>query len=50
MVVNVNTAVIYHGTAEVYDGVFTIENVVNYFGIFRTLAPGINNIRPHSST
>ncbi len=39
---NLNTIVIYNGTAKIYDGILTIENVgtpVNHCSIFITLAP-----------
>jgi hypothetical protein len=47
MVVNLNTAVIYCGTAVIYHGIL-IENLgtgVNYNGILKTLAPGRNAIK-----
>jgi hypothetical protein len=43
MVANLNTAVIYRGTAVIYHGILTLENVgtaVNYSNIFITLGPG----------
>ncbi len=42
MVVNLNTLAIYHGTAVIYYGILTLENVdiaVNYISIFKILAP-----------
>jgi hypothetical protein len=45
MVVNLNTAVIYRGTVTIYCGILAIENIgtaVNFHGIFKTLAPGVN--------
>ncbi len=48
MVANLNTTVNCHSAIAIYCGTLTIENVgtvVNYWGIFITLAPGVKVIK-----
>ncbi len=45
---NLSPTVIYSGTAEIYDGILTLENVgtlVNHCSIFITLAPLASTIK-----